>query len=684
MNIKIIIQLFGILAFFIVNIDTVHSMDRPFNNASNSGVTGIMETPNARILEDGVVRVSGVQALPYRWYSGSIGLLPGLEFSARLTEVTNIIAFEPGSGYGAYKDKAFDLKYQIIPETKSLPAVVFGINDFWGTRIYPSEYIAISRQIYPFDFTLGLGSKRLKGGASIPFSEKLGIFGGFELVLNDDLLIMAEYNPIKYENDMGGARGVPEGAKYPVNIGLRTKIIKGIEIGASFQRGSTLGLSLSLTSLLGEQILPQKPDPAPLLPVDRRSFNERERKVIVQKIYDEIKETGFSNVAVFISEKSITCEFENNKYFSNQKAVGRVLRLLLFYSPEDTTLLTAVIKKKDMPILKVSVSPDHLDKYLLGDISEYTFRKKLLNIGITDSTESGYDETLVKVSDDTRLNFDYKIKPDLDIYWNDPSGFLKFSAGFSPYFTMDLWKGASAVARYNIPVYSNVSSPTSEPLPPTVIKSDISKYLSKNYTFERLMINQIFRINERFFSRVSLGYFDKMYAGIGGESLYFIGDGKMALGIEGDWLRKRIPKENFELMAFSPYSVLGTAYYYYPGLKMTFKAQYGRFLAGDVGWKIDINRKYKTGVTMGMFITFTDTDNINQPYFNDGYNHKGVYLSIPMRMFYDHDSTDTLNYGISPWTRDVGQTVSHWQDLYNLVADLMPAKFKAESGGFRN
>lgn len=229
-----------------------------------------------------------------------------------------------------------------------------------------------------------------------------------------------------------------------------------------------------------------------------------------------------------------------------------------------------------------------------------------------------------------------------------------------------------------------MSSPQSEPLPPTVIRSDISKYLKKNYTFERLEINQIFRFSERLFSQLSLGYFEKMYAGIGGEMLYYVGDGSIALGIEGDFLRKRVPKENFELYSFNRYSYLGSAYYYYPGLEMTFKAQYGRFLAGDVGWKVDINRKYKTGVTLGMFVTFTDTDNINQPSYNDDYNHKGVYMSIPMKMFYDTDSTRSLGYGISPWTRDVGQTTGHSQPLYYITSDLMPAKFKAEEDGMRD
>jgi hypothetical protein len=598
-----------------------------------------------------------------------------------LTAITNIPALT--TDYGSVKDKAFDLKYQLFPESKELPAVAIGFNDFHGTGLFASEYLVMSRQIYPLDLTFGIGSKRFSGGAVKFFTDSYSLFGGFEFELSDRFMFMAEYNPIKYENDAPSARGVPQGAKTPVNVGLRARIIKGIDMGVSFQRGDTFGLSLSIGSLLGAQILPQAPDPAPLLALDRRPFVERDNKEIIKSIYDAIKKAGFEDVAVYTDGRNIICEFQNNKYLSNQKAVGRVLRLMLFNSPQDTKLLTAVVKKGHFPILKISVRPDHMDKYILGDIPEDTFVNKLLKVETAnDITVS--DHNFIKVADGKSYNFEWEIKPDLDIYWNDPSGFWKFSAGVSPYLTFDLWKGASVYARFMVPVYSNITSPSTDDLPHDVVRSDIARYKKDNYTFDRLMINQIFRISDRMFSRVSLGYFDIMYAGVGGESLYFFGDGRAALGIESDWVKKRVPKTLFELMDVDRYTLLGNAYYYYPGLEITLKTQYGRFLAGDVGWKIDINRRYKTGVVLGMFITFTDTDNINQPNFNDGYNHKGIYMSIPLRMFYAKDSTKTLNYGISPWTRDVGQTITHWKDLYSIAGDLMPAKFKNESNELKD
>ncbi len=685
---SILFQLLLVIALMLL-FDTECSMasDRPFNNTANWGGTGLMEIPNARILEDGEVRFGAAQALPFRWYYGGMGILPGLEFTARVTEMTNIFpdsdsVFTPD--YGGNKDKAVHLKYQIIPESKEIPAIAIGFDDFWGTGQFTNEYLVMSRQVYPIDITLGIGSKRLSGGSIQFFSDDYSLFGGFEMVLSDRFIFMAEYNPIKYENDPISFRGIPQGAKTPVNVGLRTKITQGIEMGLSFQRGDVFGISLSVTSLLGEQILPQAPDPAPLLPVDRRSFEERENKEIIQSVYDAVKKAGFEGVAVYTDGYDVICEFKNNKYLSNQKAVDRVLRFLLFYSPEDTELLTAVVKNDKFPILKVSVKPDHMDKYILGDISEETFTKKLLKIDIANEIIVDENSNYLSISDDNGYNFEYGIKPDIDIYWNDPSGFLKFAVGVAPYFGMDLWKGASAYARFNVPIYSNITSPSTEELPLDVVRSDIAKYKKDNYTFERLQIDQIFHLSDRLFSRLSIGFFETMYAGIGGEALYFVGDGKLALGLEGDWVKKRVPKKLFELMDVDRHTLLGSAYYHYSGLDITFKTQYGRFLAGDVGWKIDVSRRYKTGAVLGMFIAYTDTDNIDQPSFNDDYNHKGVYLRLPVRMFYTRDSTKFLNYNISPWTRDVGQTISHLKNLYSIAGELMPAKFKAEPDEIKN
>ena len=184
--------------------------DRPFDNAANWGGTGLLEIPTARVLGDGEIRFGYAEADPYRWYAGGMGVFKWLEVSGSYTEVKNIPS-GLGSAYGANKDKALGLKVQLLPESRRFPAIAIGWYDFHGTQLYESQYLVLSRQIFPLDFTIGIGRDRLKG-LSIPFWDEVGFFGGIECALSDRFHILAEYNPIDYESDKPAARGVPDGA----------------------------------------------------------------------------------------------------------------------------------------------------------------------------------------------------------------------------------------------------------------------------------------------------------------------------------------------------------------------------------------------------------------------------------------------------------------------------------------
>ncbi len=206
--------------------------DRPFDNAANWGGTGLLETPTARVLGDGVIRFGYAEADPYRWYAGGMGVFKWLEVSGRYTEVRNIPS-GLGPAYGATKDKALDLKIQLLPESKRFPAIAIGLYDFHGTQLYESQYLVISRQVFPLDFTIGLGHGRLGNGISVPFWDEVGLFGGIECALTNRFHLLAEYNPIEYESDALSARGVPEGADLPVNFGMRIKLFSGVNLGVS-------------------------------------------------------------------------------------------------------------------------------------------------------------------------------------------------------------------------------------------------------------------------------------------------------------------------------------------------------------------------------------------------------------------------------------------------------------------
>jgi hypothetical protein len=648
------------LFFILLIASSAYARDYPFDRSANWLGTGLMEIPTARVLDDGVIRIGVAQALPFRWYGGGMGIFPGLELTGRFTEITNVApAFNPET---SYKDKAFDIKYQVIPESKWLPAVALGYNDFFGTQLFEAQYIVLNRQIFPFDFTLGYGNGRLKGP-----------FGGIEVALHPRLHFIAEYNPIEYQSGGGPpAKAIPEGAEWPVNFGLRYKLLPMIDLGVSYQRGDTLGVSLNFQTQLGKPILPQRADPAPLVDVDRRPFGQRNTKEVVEKIHAAIHEAGFADVSVFADGGNLTAEFANSRYLSNQKAVGRVLRILLLHAPSDTKKLVAIVEKRGMPILKVSVKPSVFEAYLMGEVPEDIF-ERLVEVETTKEGPDTSDPAIVYAGGKDSL-YSYGVKPEFQPYLNDPSGFFKFIVGIMPWSTLNLWEGGEAFARFEVPFYSNISS-TNVP-PPDTVREDSWKYLGRQYTFTNLLADQAVQFTDRTFGRVSFGYLEYMYAGASGEVLHFFGDGSVALGFMADWTRKREPGSTMALEDLNFYDVLANAYFRVPKVDVTLQVQYGRFMAGDVGWLFTGSREYDTGITIGGWWSLTDTSDLQG--YSQGYDSKGVFITLPARIFLSHDSPVTYNYSLAPWTRDAAQTPYHWRTLFDIAGDLMPGRFKAK------
>ena len=122
----------AVLIIFILVPVSSFAADYPFTGPTNWGATGLMEMPTARVLEYGKYRFGFSQIEPYRYYYGTVSPWPGIEINGRITEAmdTETQPYNPQwEGYGNYKDKAFDLKYRLIPEGKYWPALALGIKE---------------------------------------------------------------------------------------------------------------------------------------------------------------------------------------------------------------------------------------------------------------------------------------------------------------------------------------------------------------------------------------------------------------------------------------------------------------------------------------------------------------------------------------------------------------------------
>jgi hypothetical protein len=238
-----------------------------------------MEIPTARVMPVNHWRIGISQVDPSRTYYGVISPLAGLEIDGRVTEILDTSdEVEQGDfeGYGNNKDKSVDFKYRFLPEGKYLPALAVGIMDPSGTRLLASQYLVASKQIFPFDFTVGLGNGRFgeqpleasgKGVEVELFTdpkqwwEDARVFAGIQFAPSDKFALMVEYAPIDYHKmslyDVESTEiHFDEPVPSRVNLGLRLKPLDWAEIDLSWQRGEQFGVNLALDFAIGEPLIP--------------------------------------------------------------------------------------------------------------------------------------------------------------------------------------------------------------------------------------------------------------------------------------------------------------------------------------------------------------------------------------------------------------------------------------------
>ncbi len=622
-------------------------------------------------MRENTFRLGISQTKPYQYYYGAISPIKGLEIDGKITEVLGTKITNPKfRGYGNFKDKAIDFKYQILPEGKYMPALALGIMDPHGTRIYASQYIAASKQIYPFDFTFGMGNGRF-GKRQLPEAGegiKLEIltnpkewlsdsqfFWGMQFAPSEKYALMFEYSPIKYH----GQTRDPAQAKYfqkPVpshyNFGLWYKPTKWFEINVSYQRGNQVSAHLSMEFEIGKPIIP-------IIDISYKEKPEDKLNPLSQRLTTALYYSGFSDITVFVEDGDLLIYAQNERYYYPAKAIGVILDILSETMPEDIRNVSVILYENGIPLIELTSTRADIIDLNSGRLTVNEFLH-LSEIN-TRTPNASYSHGSFKKT------LRYGLKPDLQTFLNDPSGFFKYRFGIIGWTSYSLWKGASlitGIATYPVNNISSANEPLSIP-----VRTDLVFYKKKKVSLDRLMFEQIERVTHGAFAKFSAGLLEVQYAGIDAEVAAPVLDGRMLLGLSGSMVKKRDADNPFKLVKNDVKDIYTTAFFNtrfnIPETEMAIDVKAGRFLAGDNGVRFTIS-KFINGVTLWAWYTITDTsvfkDNINK-----GYHDKGIGISIPLRLFKGSDSRTAYSYILSPWTRDTGQDIEHYTTLFNLI-----------------
>ncbi|HEX8043501.1 YjbH domain-containing protein [Candidatus Deferrimicrobium sp.] len=642
-----------------------------FTGPNNFGVTGLFETPTARLMPENRFRLGATQVHPYRYYFGTVGLFDRLEVNGRVTEIIGVKAFTnlPGSSYGDYKDKAVDAKFLLLKEGKYLPALSVVVSDPTGTRLYASQAIVASKRILPLDVdvSLGFGNGRL-GKQPLPaqgegfkvelftdpvkWAREALPFGGIQYAPAPWLSLLAEYSPIRYERqttDPAQKKYFPTAVRSPFNFGARVKPLKWLEVDASWQRGNEIGVTASVAFDIGRPLVPIRDEPyletadASHAPLDDR-------------IALALADVGFSDIAVSSDEFTLRVDVQNNRYFFAPRAVEVLLATIAPLAPPNVEYVRVLLKENGIPVAEAAVPANALSG---AGSSFFPTDRIRAAVGFR---SANFDAPIRPTTH--RRRFDYSLKPSFETFLNDPSGFFKYRVGLAGSVSTFPWRGGTAllgVEGYPVNNISTLNAPLSIP-----IRSDVAQYKKERITLGRLLFDQVFATRDPAYFRAAAGMLETMFGGVDAEAALPLWNGRILAGGSGSVVRKRAPADPFRFRGNKNYhTALLQGRLNVPEIDAAVDVKWGRFLAGDRGVRVAVS-KFIRGVTLSAWYSATDTDVFTDP-FNRGYHDKGISVEIPIRLFTGRDSKTAYRYSLSPWTRDVAQDIDRYLPLFDRI-----------------
>jgi hypothetical protein len=649
--------------------------------------TGIFHMPTARILPDWNIRVKTGYADPWAYYGGALGVFDRFEFHGQFTRTNTITAF-PGYGYGDTKDRSAGMRAVLIKENEIFPQISAGFYDATGNGFFSSRYIVASKMFKNVDVTLGIGQGILAGeytrtsgtGESFLTSDpfrKIRLFGGFEWHLTPKLTFAAEYSSIDRANmygyrDSQGKRLKDDNAQFPVNLGVKYKLTENIHAAGAWMQGDELAGSIDFTfPLKPEGFLAWKKTP-PYEPVEKLKWeaHEQDNEGLAAIVADQIKDQGFKNVSVACTNDAVWVEYENNLHLSDARSLGHVgtvcdkilpRRIQTFYLniKQDITVLQSLKMTRGA---FTAFMDSTLDAEGLLTFSEFhLYQDKNWNI----FQQNAGPVQKVHVQDS---RFSYSIKPKIQTFLNNKTGFFKHKgflrarAGYRP------WYGGQLNAELQWPVFNEYDEIDYDPLEKeNAVRTDLLDYEStSDLRISMLSLDQKVTLPMSIQSRFSAGIFESAYAGFGAEVFRYFHDGLWGVGLETEWVRKRDPDNNFQLRGdpdkwYTP-AFLNLYSQILPSMGVEGGLKIGRFLAGDFGIRVDLRRSFKY-FTIGGWYTRTDTDMFKSPK-NRGSDQAGVYIRVPFSIFRSNDKPGHFSYAVTSFTLDSGALVRQPDLLY--------------------
>ncbi len=390
---------------------------------------------------------------------------------------------------------------------------------------------------------------------------------------------------------------------------------------------------------------------------------QSEQAVLTALLRKDLKAAGLDLYALKLDPLAVEVYFENTRYRNPALAIGRGARIIANALPRSIELITIVLWDRGLETARLSLLRKDLENALASKGSPQEIWANLRTAARTGAVARD-----ASAADGVYPAFTWSVGPALRQGLFDPDAPYLYQIWAKTNASVRLARGLDVSGTLGVSIVDNFERSTrrSDSALPHV-RSDVTRYIQEGRRgITRLQANYMWNAAPDVFARVTGGYLEEMFGGVSGEILYRPRKRRWAVGLDLHRVRQR--KFN-QLFGFRDYTVTTghlNVHYDMPFHGYLANISVGRYLARDWGATFELIRRFNSGIDIGGFFTLTDV-----PFeeFGEGSFDKGIFISIPLDIFFTRHTRRRGNYVIRPLTRDGGQRVASARKLYEATND---------------
>ncbi|MDB2586008.1 YjbH domain-containing protein [Luminiphilus sp.] len=655
-------------------------------SGSDYGTTGLIDIPTARFEKDGLFSVGASTDERHKQFSITYQVTPWLEGTFRYTGYSDYF----------YWDRNYEFKARLWEEELYLPQVAVGIRDIVGTGNFGSEYVVASKTYGLTDVTLGMGWGRLAGdgvlsnplsqfddrfdtraafsgvGGELNFNQfflgsKVGFFGGVSHSFESlPITAMLEYNPDKYDRDFNSGVARPES---PWSAGLTWHALPGVDLRLSLQHGDKIGLGFR--SYLDSKAEFPRREPEQFVSSYYLSQSDlppqiNKKKWYARLLYD-VERSGLLLIEGTISpdQNHAKLVIGNTSYALWSDAIGRHTALADLHLPATVNSIHFIIEEAGHRSATIVVARPSAT--LMGNPRTTINQVRILSGRTLETPQHRTGFVTGEVNNTLSVKSRFQLfDPD------DPARYQIFADLSSEYALSNHWAIKASLA---VDIENNFDESQRQESDSTLpkVRSNVARYLADGDSgLEKLIIEGRNTIGRSIHYRAVAGYFETMYAGAGGEVLYWPHKSRIAVGASVAYAKQRDYDRGLGFLNYDVVTGHISAYWATPYYNFDVAVHAGQYLAEDLGATLEARRTFRNGWQVGVWATLT---NVPFEEFGEGSFDKGMYFQIPLDGLFGSRTRSTFSTRMRPIQRDGGQRLDGFSG--DIFWDLRSARYDA-------